>query len=73
MGRALRRLTVQQWHHAVDAISHAKADCECWEADGDPAAKDLRKGIRVLQMLVDEFRPAGDWQTVSETSTKKGR
>ena len=65
MAKALRRLTVAQWGAAVDALRHAEADCECWEADGDPSAKALRKGIRVIRMLIDDRRPAEDWQTIS--------
>lgn len=58
MGQALKRLTVSQWSDAVEALRHAEADWECWETDGDPAAKGLLRGIKVLRMLIDDRRPA---------------
>lgn len=61
-----RRLTVRQWQDAVDAMRHAEADWECWEADGDPSAKALLRGISVLRRLIDDRRPSKDWDTLSE-------
>lgn len=74
MANSLKRLTVTQWAAAVDALCHAESDWECWESDGDPAAKELLKGIRVLRMLIDDRRPSEDWGTLSEpTQTKEPR
>ena len=53
-----RRLTEKQWLNAVNALAHAEADTDCWEADGDPAAKDLRAGCKVIKKLIDAHRPA---------------
>lgn len=64
MPKAMRRLTVDQWHHAVDALRHVEADWECWEADSDPSAKRLLAGIKVLRRLIDDHRPRADWQTL---------
>ena len=59
-----RRLTVAQWEAARNALRHAEADYECWESDGDPSAKRLLKGIRVIRMLIDDRRPSDDWETL---------
>lgn len=68
----MRRLTVQQWTDAINALRHAEADYECWESDGDTSAADLWRGIIVLRQLIDHRRPSADWETVSETSHPKG-
>jgi len=54
----VRRLTEKQWLNAVNALAHAEADADCWEADGDPEAKSLRAGCEVIKKLIDAHRPA---------------
>ena len=54
----MKRLTIREWENAQTAILHAEADWECWEHDGDDAAKDLRHGIDVLLRLINEHKPA---------------
>ena len=66
MTKTIRRLTVKQWSHAVDALRHVEADWECWEADSDPSAKALFVGIKVLRRLIDDRRPSADWQQLSD-------
>lgn len=66
MGTPMRRLTAKQWEYAVNALRHAEADCECWESDNDPSAKDLLKGIKVLRRLIDDRRPSEDWDQLTQ-------
>lgn len=66
MGKPPRRLRVGEWRAAVDALRHAEADWECWEADSDPSAKNLLIGIKVLQMLIDDRRPSEDWAQLTQ-------
>jgi hypothetical protein len=54
-----RRLTEKQWLNAVNALAHAEADADCWEANGCSSAKDLRAGCKVIKKLIDAHRPAG--------------
>ena len=71
MANTVKRLTVAQWAAAVDALRHVEADYECWTSDGDPSAKELLKGIRVLRMLIDDRRPRDDWDRLSEQKAAK--
>lgn len=66
MARTLQRLRVGQWRAAVDALRHAEADWECWDADSDPSADNLLLGIRVLRMLIDDRRPREDWAKLTQ-------
>ena len=71
MANTVKRLTVAQWAAAVDALCHAESDYESWTSDGDPSAKELLKGIRVLRMLIDDRRPRDDWDRLSEQKATK--
>lgn len=66
MPKVMRRLTVNEWSHAVDALRHVESDWECWESDSDPSAKQLLVGIKVLRRLIDDRRPSADWQQLSD-------
>lgn len=52
-----RRLTDKQYSNALDALRHVIADWEDWESLNDPSAKALDRGIKVLEMLLEDRKP----------------
>ena len=70
MANTVKRLTVDQWAAAVDALCHAESDYEIWESSGNPYAKELLRGIRVLRMLIDDRRPSDGWGRLSDSKAE---
>ena len=55
--RKARRLTDKQYDYAIDALRHVIADSEEWNSCNDPCAKNLDRGIKVLEMLLEDRKP----------------
>lgn len=61
----IKMLTRKELSVAYIALYHAEADADCWEADGDPAAEELRRGVDVIRRLIRAHTPAPSSKEVS--------